>query len=346
MMWWPIVIVPDRGPGRDRGGVLPPRRAHRAAVGLGGDRRQRPAGHLPAPARRRAASRRDHPLQPGVRTAGVRAAAGLPRRRHGPAGRGAAPRRPPPARRGGAADALPQPPASARSPRSTGAATPASTCSTASTRGTTSPPASCWPGWRCPASWRSSPRPRSASPAPLLDLLLAQDADPRVPVLALIDARLAAGETDGWHYDDLPEDAQAWRDTLRSPRRGRPAASSRARLRAPDQRRASGPDPGRPGPRYRRREPGTTGRPPTCGACGPATPAPRSTPTRGPGTRSASPARPTPAATSTPASTPANTGRSPTAAPRTATPTRSRSPPASNRPAASTTRPSAQDSSA
>jgi len=49
---------------------------------------------------------------------------------------------------------------------------------------------------------------------PLLDLLLAQDADPRVPVLALIDERLAVGETDGWHYDDLPEDAQAWRETL------------------------------------------------------------------------------------------------------------------------------------
>jgi Gluconate 2-dehydrogenase subunit 3 len=49
---------------------------------------------------------------------------------------------------------------------------------------------------------------------PLLDLLLAQDADPRVPVAALIDARLAVGETDGWHYDDLPEDAQAWRDSL------------------------------------------------------------------------------------------------------------------------------------
>ncbi len=49
---------------------------------------------------------------------------------------------------------------------------------------------------------------------PLLDLLLNQDSDPRVPVLALIDARLATGETDGWHYDDMPEDAQAWRDTL------------------------------------------------------------------------------------------------------------------------------------
>ncbi len=50
---------------------------------------------------------------------------------------------------------------------------------------------------------------------PLLDLLLAQDSDPRIPVLALIDVRLAVGETDGWHYDELPEDAQAWRDSLR-----------------------------------------------------------------------------------------------------------------------------------
>jgi hypothetical protein len=48
----------------------------------------------------------------------------------------------------------------------------------------------------------------------LLDLLLAQDAEPRVPVLELIDARLTAGETDGWHYDDLPEDGEAWRQTL------------------------------------------------------------------------------------------------------------------------------------
>jgi hypothetical protein len=49
----------------------------------------------------------------------------------------------------------------------------------------------------------------------LCDLLLAQDSDPRIPVVALIDNRLAVGETDGWHYDDLPEDGQAWRDTLR-----------------------------------------------------------------------------------------------------------------------------------
>ncbi|SDO36654.1 Gluconate 2-dehydrogenase subunit 3 [Nakamurella panacisegetis] len=53
-----------------------------------------------------------------------------------------------------------------------------------------------------------------ATAEPLLDLLLAQDREPRIPVLALIDTRLAIGETDGWHYDDLPQDDQAWRDTL------------------------------------------------------------------------------------------------------------------------------------
>jgi hypothetical protein len=50
--------------------------------------------------------------------------------------------------------------------------------------------------------------------APLLDLLLAQDGEPRVPTLALIDARLALGETDGWHYDDMPDDGRAWRESL------------------------------------------------------------------------------------------------------------------------------------
>ena len=50
--------------------------------------------------------------------------------------------------------------------------------------------------------------------AALLDQLLDQRAEPRVPVLAMIDQRLADGETDGWHYDDLPTDAEAWRASL------------------------------------------------------------------------------------------------------------------------------------
>ena len=36
----------------------------------------------------------------------------------------------------------------------------------------------------------------------------------RVPLTAMIDARLAEAQTDGWRYADMPEDGQAWRDTL------------------------------------------------------------------------------------------------------------------------------------
>jgi Gluconate 2-dehydrogenase subunit 3 len=51
--------------------------------------------------------------------------------------------------------------------------------------------------------------------AALVDKLTGQcDEDLRIPVVEMIDARLAAGETDGWRYEDMPEDGQAWRDTL------------------------------------------------------------------------------------------------------------------------------------
>ena len=64
------------------------------------------------------------------------------------------------------------------------------------------------------------PAPRFFSPAEeatataLLNLILGQDEEPRVPVTAMIDARLAEAQTDGWRYADMPEDGQAWRDTL------------------------------------------------------------------------------------------------------------------------------------
>jgi hypothetical protein len=48
----------------------------------------------------------------------------------------------------------------------------------------------------------------------MLNLLTGQSDDPRIPVLEMVDTRLAAGETDGWRYADMPEDGQAWRDTL------------------------------------------------------------------------------------------------------------------------------------
>ena len=48
----------------------------------------------------------------------------------------------------------------------------------------------------------------------LFDQLLAQHGEPRVPVVNLVDARLAEEQTDGWHYDNLPRDGEAWRATL------------------------------------------------------------------------------------------------------------------------------------
>jgi hypothetical protein len=55
----------------------------------------------------------------------------------------------------------------------------------------------------------------------LCDRLLGQPTDQtgdlrhdRVPVLNMIDARLAERQTDGWRYADMPHDGQAWRDTL------------------------------------------------------------------------------------------------------------------------------------
>lgn len=52
----------------------------------------------------------------------------------------------------------------------------------------------------------------------LCDHLLGQHDGPastaKVAIVNLIDARLAAQQTDGWRYHDMPADGQAWRDTL------------------------------------------------------------------------------------------------------------------------------------
>jgi hypothetical protein len=47
------------------------------------------------------------------------------------------------------------------------------------------------------------------------DVVLAQDAEPRVPVLAMVDAKLAAGQLDGFRYADMPEDPETWRRVAR-----------------------------------------------------------------------------------------------------------------------------------
>ncbi len=45
----------------------------------------------------------------------------------------------------------------------------------------------------------------------LLDVVLAQDGEPRVPVLAMVDAKLHAGRLDGYRYENLPPDDQTWK---------------------------------------------------------------------------------------------------------------------------------------
>jgi hypothetical protein len=47
------------------------------------------------------------------------------------------------------------------------------------------------------------------------DLVLAQDSEPRVPVLAMIDEKLYEKRADGYRYQDMPSDQQAWREVAR-----------------------------------------------------------------------------------------------------------------------------------
>jgi hypothetical protein len=48
-----------------------------------------------------------------------------------------------------------------------------------------------------------------------LDVVLAQDAEPRIPVLAMVDAKLHEGRLDGYRYEDMPPDDETWRRVAR-----------------------------------------------------------------------------------------------------------------------------------
>jgi hypothetical protein len=47
------------------------------------------------------------------------------------------------------------------------------------------------------------------------DIVLAQDAEPRIPVMAYVDQKLFDGERDGYRYFDLPDDGETWRRVAR-----------------------------------------------------------------------------------------------------------------------------------
>jgi hypothetical protein len=46
------------------------------------------------------------------------------------------------------------------------------------------------------------------------DTVLAQDAEPRIPVAEMVDAKLADGRLDGYQYLDMPDDRETWRLAL------------------------------------------------------------------------------------------------------------------------------------
>jgi Gluconate 2-dehydrogenase subunit 3 len=54
-------------------------------------------------------------------------------------------------------------------------------------------------------------REEAATLGAFCDVLLAQDREPKIPVLNMIDAKLFAGELDGFRFADLPDDRETWR---------------------------------------------------------------------------------------------------------------------------------------
>lgn len=47
------------------------------------------------------------------------------------------------------------------------------------------------------------------------DVVVAQDAEPRIPVLSYVDEKLHSARGDGWRYFDLPDDGTVWRRVAR-----------------------------------------------------------------------------------------------------------------------------------
>ncbi len=47
------------------------------------------------------------------------------------------------------------------------------------------------------------------------DIVLAQDMEPRIPVLAVVDRKLAEGQLDGYQYAGMPDDGETWRRVAR-----------------------------------------------------------------------------------------------------------------------------------
>ncbi len=78
----------------------------------------------------------------------------------------------------------------------------------------------------------------AATLSALSDVLTAQDSEPRIPVLNFVDEKYYKGELDGYQYDDMPDDREAWRLVARGldeEAQGRAGAASFAAAQEPTQ---------------------------------------------------------------------------------------------------------------
>jgi hypothetical protein len=53
--------------------------------------------------------------------------------------------------------------------------------------------------------------PEAATLGAFCDVVLAQDREPRIPVLNVVDAKLFEGQLDGFVFEDMPDDRDTWR---------------------------------------------------------------------------------------------------------------------------------------
>jgi hypothetical protein len=67
---------------------------------------------------------------------------------------------------------------------------------------------------------------------PFVDVVMAQDEEPKIPVLNFIDEKLAKGARDGYRYFVLPDDDELWRLVARGLETAGFADASRARQQA------------------------------------------------------------------------------------------------------------------
>jgi Gluconate 2-dehydrogenase subunit 3 len=54
-------------------------------------------------------------------------------------------------------------------------------------------------------------KPEAAALGAFCDLVMAQDREPKIPVLNMVDEKLFEGRLDGFRYADMPDDRETWR---------------------------------------------------------------------------------------------------------------------------------------